>query len=117
MAVSITAFQRGLRRAILVQMARDLLMRERAAALAAITVEKLVMLATPHFPAASSDRIALTMDMVHRIVTGALDQRLMFAAMSPTGRESDDPIVAAELTTAVLAYMNASLGESRFGLR
>jgi len=108
-AVSITAVQRGLRRAIFVQMTRDHVMRQRAVELSEITVARLVMLVAPHFPGASSERIALTMDTAHRIVTGALDQRLLFGAMSPTGRDTDDTATADELTAAVFAYMQTSL--------
>ncbi|MGE5180507.1 MAG: TetR/AcrR family transcriptional regulator [Acidobacteriota bacterium] len=113
LAVTYYRQQFGLRRALLVQMARDRDLRDRASALAKETCMGLVTLLAPRFPSASLEQLQLAVDVVHRIVYGTLDQWLLFADESPTGHPLDDKDMIRELTTAVHAYLRGALGAPR----
>lgn len=110
LAMSSHRQQFGLRRALLVQMARDRDLRDRAAALSRETCMGLVTLIAPRFPSASLERLQLAVDIAHRIVYATLDQWLLFDTESPTGKLVDDKELVRELTAAVHAYLRATLG-------
>lgn len=109
LAVSSYAEQHGLRRALLVEMARDRGLRDSAAELARVTCAGLVRVVAPRFPKTPLVRVELAVDVAHRMVYGLLDQMLLFDLGSPTGRTLDAKQLAAELTTAVHAYLRATL--------
>jgi hypothetical protein len=85
-------------------------MRARSIEVAKRIAWGLTTLIAPHFPDVPAERLARTCDTLHRFVTGTLDQRLLFGTTSPTGMETDDAALAAELTVAALAYLQVSLG-------
>lgn len=112
LAVTLSATQRGLRRAILVQMTRDRGMRQRAIALGARTVEALADLAAPHFPGSTRDRVVDAVHVIHAMVTGAIDQRLVFGDEGPTGRLMDDAALANQLYAVTISYVRALYPEN-----
>ncbi len=101
--------QHGLRRALLVEMARDRGLREHAAELTRATCAGLARLLAARFPGVPPVRVELAVDIAHRMVYGLLDQKLLFDLESPTGRMLDDATLIAELTTALCAYLRATL--------
>ncbi len=113
LAVTYYRQQFGVRRALLVEMSRDRGLRERASALAKETCMGLDALLAPRFPSASLNKLQRAVDVAHRIVYGTLDQWLLFADESPTGRPLDDQDMIRELTAAVHAYLVAALGAPR----
>jgi AcrR family transcriptional regulator len=110
-SLAVTAYreQHGLRRALLVEMARDKGLRDRAAELSAETCGGLSRLLAARFPAAPPARVELAVDIAHRMVYGMLDQKLLFDLESPTSRVVDDDTLVAELTTALCSYLRATL--------
>jgi AcrR family transcriptional regulator len=110
-ALAITAYrqQQGLRRALLVQMCSDAEFRARATELSKETCAGLEQLLQTRFPRTPPGRIATVVDIAHRIVYGLLDQRLLFADASPTGRELEDEPLIEELAAAISAYIAAQL--------
>jgi len=110
LAVAAYRDQHGLRRALLVEMARDKGLRDRAAELSAETCAGLTKLLATRFPSVPASRVELAVDMAHRMVYGVLDQKLLFDLESPTARALADDTLVAELTTALLAYLRATLG-------
>ena len=109
LAVAAYRDQHGLRRALLVEMARDKGLRDRAAELSSETCAGLSRLLAARFPGAPAARVELAVDVAHRIVYGLLDQKLLFDLESPTARVLDDDTLVTELTTAVCAYLSATL--------
>ena len=105
LAVSSYRAQHGLRRALLVEMARDGELRAHAAELARETCAGLVRVLATRFPKAPLARVELAVDVAHRLVYGLLDQALLFDGASPTGRALDEDVVVTELTAAVVAYL------------
>lgn len=109
LAVAACREQHGLRRALLVEMARDKGLRDRAAELSSETCAGLSRLLAARFPSAPVARVELAVDIAHRMVYGLLDQKLLFDLDSPTARTVDDDALVTEVTTALCAYLRATL--------
>lgn len=101
--------QRGLRRALLVEMCTRPVFRERAIELSRITCAGLVAGLAGHVKGKDTERIALAIDVAHRFVYGTLDQMLMYDDQAPTGRKISDPQLVEELTGACVGYLERSL--------
>lgn len=99
--------QRGLRRALLVEMCTNTVFRERAIELSKQTCAGLVAGLAAHVKA--TDRLATVIDVAHRFVYGALDQVLLYDDQAPTGRKIADAQLTEELTAACLGYLERSL--------
>ncbi len=101
--------QRGLRRALLVEMCTNAVFRERAVELSRLTCAGLVTGLATHVKGKDAERIATVIDVAHRLVYGSLDQILLYDDQPPTGRKISDPQLAEELTAACLGYLERSL--------
>jgi AcrR family transcriptional regulator len=101
--------QRGLRRALLVEMWTNAVFRERSIELSRLTCAGLVGVLAPHVKGKDTDRLATVIDVAHRIVYGTLDQMLLYDDQAPTGRKIADPQLTEELTLACLGYLERSL--------
>jgi len=101
--------QRGLRRALLVEMCTNPLFRERTIELSRVTCAGLAGVLAPHVKGKDADRLALVIDVAHRFVYGTLDQALLYDDQAPTGRKITDPQLTDELTLACLGYLERSL--------
>lgn len=101
--------QRGLRRALLVEMCTNPLFRERAIELSRMTCAGLVAGLAGHVKGKDTERTALAIDVAHRFVYGTLDQILLYDDQAPTGRKISDPQLVEELTSACLGYLERSL--------
>ena len=99
--------QRGLRRALLVEMCTNAVFRDRAIELSKQTCAGLVAGLSAHVR--SSDKLPTVIDVAHRFVYGTLDQVLLYDDQSPTGRRITDAQLTEELTTACLGYLDKSL--------
>lgn len=110
-SVAVTSYreQRGLRRALLVEMCRNPVFRERAIELSRMTCAGLVAGLVAHVKGKDAERLALVIDVAHRFVYGTLDQILLYDDQPPTGRKLGDPQLVEELTTACLGYLERSL--------
>jgi AcrR family transcriptional regulator len=108
-AVAVASYreQRGLRRALLVEMCTNEVFRERAIELSKQTCAGLVAGLSAHVE--SSDRLATVIDVAHRFVYGTLDQVLLYDDQPPTGRKIADARLTEELTAACLGYLEKSL--------
>lgn len=101
--------QRGLRRALLVEMCTNPVFRERAIELSRMTCAGLVAGLAGHVKGKDTERTALAIDVAHRFVYGTLDQMLLYDDQAPTGRKISDPQLVEELTSACLGYLERSL--------
>ncbi|CAN5901105.1 hypothetical protein BH11MYX3_BH11MYX3_32150 [soil metagenome] len=101
--------QRGLRRALLLEMCSNPAFRERAIELSRLTCAGLVGGLAPSVKTKDGERLATVIDVAHRIVYGTLDQVLLYDDQAPTGRKITDPQLADELTAACLGYLERSL--------
>ncbi len=101
--------QRGLRRALLVEMCTNPVFRERAIELSRLTCVGLVAGLANHVKGKDTERLATAIDVAHRFVYGTLDQILLYDDQAPTGRKISDPQLAEELTAACLGYLERSL--------
>lgn len=101
--------QRGLRRALLVEMCTKPGYRERSAELTKLTCRGLALVLAKHVRTRDVERIAEVVDLCHRIVYGVLDQELLYDGDPPTGRRLSDTKLIEELTTVCLAYVAAKL--------
>ena len=101
--------QRDLRRALLLEMARDRDLRERATELSKATCAGLVEVLARRYPDAAIARVEIAVDVAHRMVYGMLDQWLLFAYGTPTGRDLDDRELTEELAASVHAYLKVTL--------
>jgi AcrR family transcriptional regulator len=108
LAVSSYQQQRGLRRALLVEMCGGAELRARATELSRVTCAGLVELLAERYPHARA-RLPAVVDVAHRMVYGVLDQSLLFAGSSPTGGELAEQALVDELTCAVHAYLTARI--------
>jgi len=101
--------QRGLRRAVLVQMATDATFRERAVALSRTTCESLTRMLQRRYPRRDKRSLRAMVDVCHRVVYGVLDQDLLFFDEPPTGHVMVEDELARELTATCAAYLKARL--------
>lgn len=101
--------QRGLRRALLVEMCTNAVFRERAIELSRMTCAGLVAGLAAHVKGKDAERIATVIDVAHRFVYGTLDQILLYDDQPPAGRRIGDAQLTEELTSACLGYLERSL--------
>lgn len=109
--VAVTSYreQRGLRRALLVEMCTNPVFRERAIELSRLTCAGLVTALAAHVKGKDTERLATTIDVAHRFVYGTLDQILLYDDQAPTGRKIHDPQLIEELSAACLGYLERTL--------
>ena len=101
--------QRGLRRALLVEMCTNAVFRERAIELSKLTCSGLVGGLASHVKGKDVGRLATVIDVAHRFVYGTLDQMLLYDDQAPTGRKITDARLTEELTAACIGYLERSL--------
>jgi AcrR family transcriptional regulator len=101
--------QRGVRRALLVEMCTNAVFRERAIELSRLTCAGLVTGLAAHVKGKDAEKLATVIDVAHRFVYGTLDQILLYDDQAPTGRKISDPQLTDELTAACLGYLERSL--------
>jgi len=108
LSVSSYRQQRGLRRALLVQMASDEQFRARSVALSRLTCEGLTDVLHARSPMLPRAKVRTLIDVCHRMVFGVLEQELLFAEEPPTGQPLDDQQLSEQLATACFAYLRTS---------
>lgn len=101
--------QRGLRRALLVEMCTQPAFRDRATELTRLTCDGLVTAIAPRVRTRGTEKVATAIDVCHRLIYGVLDQQLLYDDRSPTGRRLADAQLADELTVACVGYLERSL--------
>jgi AcrR family transcriptional regulator len=108
--VAVTSYreQRGLRRALLIEMHGKPEYRARATELSTLTCASLVDVLSHHVKGRDHGRLRDVVDVCHRMVYGLLDQEILYEG-APAGHALTDGKLIDELSTACLAYIAARL--------
>lgn len=106
----VVAFQRenlGLRRALIVATADQPVFRARNVKLASFVVDQAARLLAARRDEVAHPSVDRAADFLHRMIFSVLDQTLLFAPDSPTGRPLSDEELTKELVRACLGYLGA----------